>query len=55
MEAWAKLFDMLPQHEDEFLIVLGLLDKLRKNVDAEFPKARNFHRPGFDDLQPQDQ
>lgn len=49
MSAWVKLFELLPQHEDEFLTILGLLDKLKKLAIEEFPKAMNFRRPGFDD------
>lgn len=49
MNAWVQLFDLLPQHEDEFLTVLGMLDKLKKLAVEEFPKAMNFKRPGFDD------
>lgn len=49
MNAWIKLFELLPQHEDEFLTVLGLLDKLKKLSLEEFPNAMNFRRPGFDD------
>jgi hypothetical protein len=49
MNAWVKLFELLPQHEDEFLTVLGLLDKLKKLAVKEFPNAMKFRRPGFDD------
>jgi hypothetical protein len=49
MNAWVKLFELLPQHEDEFLTVLGLLDKLKKLAIEEFPNAMNFKRPGFDE------
>jgi hypothetical protein len=49
MSAWIKLFELLPQYEDEFLTVLGLLDKLKKLALEEFPNAMNFRRPGFDD------
>jgi hypothetical protein len=49
IEAWAKLFELLPEHEDEFLNVLGLLDRLRRQALAEFPNAINFRRPGFDE------
>jgi hypothetical protein len=49
MSAWVKLFELLPQYEDEFLTILGLLDKLKKLAIEEFPKAMSFRRPGFDD------
>jgi hypothetical protein len=49
LNAWVKLFELLPQYEDEFLTVLGLLDKLKKLSLEEFPNAMSFRRPGFDD------
>jgi hypothetical protein len=49
IHAWAELFELLPMHEDEFLSILGLLDKLKKHTLIEFPQAMNFQRPGFDD------
>jgi hypothetical protein len=49
LQAWAKLFELLPMYEDEFLTILGLLDKLKKRALTEFPDAMNFRRPGFDD------
>ncbi len=49
ISAWAALFELLPENEDEFLNILGTLDKLKKLAMEEFPKAMSFHRPGFDD------
>ncbi len=49
MHAWQRLFELLPDQEDEFLKKLGVLQKLRRITEEEFPKAREFKRPGFDD------
>lgn len=49
MQAWAKLFDLLPQQEDEFLRALSLLEKMKSHALSEFPDAMKFIRPGFDD------
>lgn len=47
--AWAAILKRMPSREDELLLILAMLQKLRCSVEAEFPEARKFHRPGFDD------
>jgi len=47
--AWASILKRMPSREDELYMLLVLLQKLRCNLEAEFPDARSFHRPGFDD------
>jgi hypothetical protein len=49
MGAWAILLKHLPEEEESILGFLMRLEKLRKSVEKEFPKARKFHRAGFDD------
>lgn len=49
MHAWSSLFNILPENEDDFLKILSLLAKLKTMVNEEFPNARSFVRPGFDD------
>jgi hypothetical protein len=49
MQAWLKLFEFLPEQEDDFFKVLGLLEKMKTRAVEEFPKAMDFRRPGFDD------
>ena len=49
MIAWEKIMRMLPSAEDDMLEILALLQKIRMLVDKQFPCARNFKRPGFDD------
>ena len=48
INAWSALFDILPEHEDHFLKVLGMLERIRSMAIAEFPDALSFVRPGFD-------
>jgi hypothetical protein len=48
-QAWIRLFDLLPEQEDDFLKALSLLEKIKGLTLAEFPKAMAFVRPGFDE------
>jgi len=48
VEAWIKLLQLLPGHEDEIIPLLALLQKIKKIGETEFPDARKFVRPGFD-------
>jgi hypothetical protein len=47
--AWASILKRMPSREDELLMILVILQRLRCNLETEFPEARNFRRPGFDD------
>lgn len=47
--AWTRLRPHLPDRADELLDVLVMLDRLRRATEAQFPDARSFYRPGFDD------
>jgi hypothetical protein len=47
--AWASVLKRMPSREDELLMILVILQKLRCSIEAEFPEARKFRRPGFDD------
>lgn len=49
IHAWSSLFEILPDHEDEFLKILSLLEKIKNMTREEFPKAESFVRPGFDE------
>lgn len=49
LDAWDTLGRMFPQRETETLEILAHLDRLRRAAEAEFPDARAFVRPGFDD------
>lgn len=47
--AWANLRNHLPEDENQILDILILLARLRASVEAAFPAARSFKRPGLDD------
>jgi len=47
MAAWATLLKRFPDHEDA-IFALGTLKRLLRQVEAAFPNARSFQRPGFD-------
>lgn len=48
IEAWAVLRRYLTTQSDSILSILAHLDRLRKRIEAAFPAARAFERPGFD-------
>jgi len=47
--AWGLVYHAYPRYEDDVLPLLLHLDRLRKSVEALFPAARAFRRPGLDD------
>jgi hypothetical protein len=42
------MYAVMPDKEDEFLIFLALLSKIKKMMIETFPDAMAFKRPGFD-------
>jgi hypothetical protein len=48
-EAWVKLFELLPEQEDHFLSILGMIERLKREMMAEFQHCNAFVRPGFDE------
>jgi hypothetical protein len=50
MGAWGKLQEYFPEKTDSVLDILVHLDRLRRMTEKMFPDARNFKRPGFDDV-----
>ena len=48
--AWGKLQEHFPERTDSILDILVHVDRLRRRVEQLFPQARNFKRPGFDDM-----
>jgi hypothetical protein len=49
ISAWGILLRHLPEKGDEILDILVHLERLRNAAEKEFPDARNFIRPGFDE------
>ena len=50
LAAWHKLRDYFPDAGDDILDVQIFLENLRKDTEKHFPRARDFVRPGFDEL-----
>lgn len=48
IEAWTTLLQLMPAEEDHLIPLLALLQKSRRLAEQEFPGARSFVRPGFD-------
>lgn len=46
--AWTTLWQEFPKEEDTILVLLIHLEQLRSAVEQDFPQARAFKRPGFD-------
>lgn len=47
--AWGKMLSFFPEKEDETFKILVHLEKLQRKTEKEFPNARLFIRPGFDE------
>ncbi len=47
--AWGIMLQHFSEVENKILDFLVILEQLRKGIEKEFPEARNFKRPGFDD------
>lgn len=47
--AWGNLKEQFPERGERIFDILLHLDRLRRSVEAEFPEARKFVRPGFDE------
>lgn len=45
---WMQLF--LPDRADSIVPLILQLERLRQRVEVSFPEARNFVRPGFDEV-----
>jgi hypothetical protein len=49
LAAWARLRPHLTGEADAIIDLLVQLERLRQSVEREFPNARSFKRPGFDE------
>jgi len=50
IDAWTHLRNALLDDTDSILDVLAHLERLRRTAESEFPNARAFVRPGFDEV-----
>jgi hypothetical protein len=48
IEAWSHVRDEIPSAEDSILPLQVQLSRIRASIEAAFPTARLFERPGFD-------
>ena len=49
ISAWKLMCDFRPENADSIHGLLFQLEKLRSSAEREFPNARDFIRPGFDE------
>jgi hypothetical protein len=50
MAAWRLLQLSLPERADSIVPLIVQLERLRQRVEKHFPEAREFVRPGFDEV-----
>jgi hypothetical protein len=48
--AWGRLSSLLPEKAGVILPMLAHLEALRRHTEQAFPNARDFIRPGFDEV-----
>jgi len=49
MSAWKILLTAFPEQEKQILSFVEMLEHIKNRVETQFPHARDFIRPGFDD------
>jgi hypothetical protein len=52
ISAWGEILKFFPYQEEKILGIIAHLDRLRNLTETEFPDARAFVRPGFDETVP---
>ena len=50
MAAWWRMLGLFPDCSSQIKKFLLHLDRLRRETEQTFPRARSFQRPGFDCL-----
>jgi hypothetical protein len=50
ISAWGKMIKYFPDQKENILDVITHLDRLRRRTEKNFPAARAFVRPGFDEI-----
>src|SRR5262249_53794163 len=48
--AWGRLSSLLPEKAGGIMPILSHLEALRRQTEQTFPHARDFIRPGFDEM-----
>jgi hypothetical protein len=49
ISAWGKLLKYFSDQKKSIMNIISHLERLRKRAEKEFPDARAFVRPGFDE------
>ena len=49
ISAWGEILKFLPDQKENILGIIAHLERLRNRTEADFPAARAFVRPGFDE------
>jgi hypothetical protein len=49
ISAWGNIIAYFPDAEESILGIIAHLERLRRRCETEFPSARSFVRPGFDE------
>ena len=50
ISAWRLMQLAVPERSESIVPLILQLERLRKRVEKEFPNARAFIRPGFDEI-----
>ena len=50
MSAWKMLLTAFPEREKQILNFVEMLENMKNRVETQFPHARDFVRPGFDEI-----
>jgi hypothetical protein len=50
ISAWGNMIKYFPHLKDDILAIIAHLERLRRGSEIEFPAARAFVRPGFDEI-----
>ncbi len=49
--AWKILLTSFPEQEKQILNFIAMLENIKNRVESQFPHARDFVRPGFDEIE----
>ena len=53
ISAWGKILKFFSHQKKNIIGIITYLERLRKRTENEFPDARAFVRPGFDEIKPE--
>jgi hypothetical protein len=53
ISAWGKVLEFFPWQKKRFLDIIAYLKRLCQMIENDFPDARAFVRPGFDEVTPE--